>query len=192
MWWAIPWLRYTNVLLYPLTRFGIRCSKLYCDSCSNTYSKGSARLSIAIALTSGVLDLEWWMKVFWIGKRHILMLLMSNVCIKRNCQEMQKECPGWGSNSRPSDCSCLCDYETDALPTALPRHMIGGGKVNLSNSVTLQTTELCRAVQSFLGPMQDVCLKAFHLTYFWLTHFMSNFRPCNRSLRGLMDKASAS
>ena len=24
-------------------------------------------------------------------------------------------CPGWGSNSRPSD------YETDALPTALPR-----------------------------------------------------------------------
>ena len=27
----------------------------------------------------------------------------------------QKACPGWGSNSRPSD------YETDALPTALPR-----------------------------------------------------------------------
>ena len=26
-----------------------------------------------------------------------------------------KVCPGWGSNSRPSD------YETDALPTALPR-----------------------------------------------------------------------
>ena len=27
----------------------------------------------------------------------------------------KKRCPGWGSNSRPSD------YETDALPTALPR-----------------------------------------------------------------------
>ena len=27
----------------------------------------------------------------------------------------KKICPGWGSNSRPSD------YETDALPTALPR-----------------------------------------------------------------------
>ena len=27
----------------------------------------------------------------------------------------QNRCPGWGSNSRPSD------YETDALPTALPR-----------------------------------------------------------------------
>ena len=26
-------------------------------------------------------------------------------------------CPGWGSNSRPSD------YETDALPTALPRQL---------------------------------------------------------------------
>ena len=103
-----------------------------------------------------------------------------------------KECPGWGSNSRPSDCSCLCDYETDALPTALPRHMIGGGIVNLSNSVKLWTTELCRAVQSFLGPMQDVCLKGFHLTYFCLTDFMSNSRPFSRSLRGLMDKASAS
>ena len=30
----------------------------------------------------------------------------------------QNECPGWGSNSRPSD------YETDALPTALPRQMM--------------------------------------------------------------------
>ena len=29
----------------------------------------------------------------------------------------QNRCPGWGSNSRPSD------YETDALPTALPRQM---------------------------------------------------------------------
>ena len=28
----------------------------------------------------------------------------------------KRSCPGWGSNSRPSD------YETDALPTALPRH----------------------------------------------------------------------
>ena len=27
----------------------------------------------------------------------------------------KRSCPGWGSNSRPSD------YETDALPTALPR-----------------------------------------------------------------------
>ena len=31
-------------------------------------------------------------------------------------------CPGWGSNSRPSDFSVvILDYETDALPTALPR-----------------------------------------------------------------------
>ena len=33
-------------------------------------------------------------------------------------------CPGWGSNSRPSDiseCAGYSDYETDALPTALPR-----------------------------------------------------------------------
>ena len=31
-------------------------------------------------------------------------------------------CPGWGSNSRPSDFSLVnLDYETDALPTALPR-----------------------------------------------------------------------
>ena len=44
-----------------------------------------------------------------------------------------KECPGWGSNSRPSDCSCLCDYETDALPTALPRHMAVGTKLILSS-----------------------------------------------------------
>ena len=29
-----------------------------------------------------------------------------------------KVCPGWGSNSRPSD------YETDALPTALPRLLL--------------------------------------------------------------------
>ena len=29
--------------------------------------------------------------------------------------KMKNKCPGWGSNSRPSD------YETDALPTALPR-----------------------------------------------------------------------
>ena len=35
----------------------------------------------------------------------------------------KKECPRWGSNSRPSDCSAFrtLDYETDALPTALPR-----------------------------------------------------------------------
>ena len=30
-------------------------------------------------------------------------------------KKRKKICPGWGSNSRPSD------YETDALPTALPR-----------------------------------------------------------------------
>ena len=30
-------------------------------------------------------------------------------------QHAKTVCPGWGSNSRPSD------YETDALPTALPR-----------------------------------------------------------------------
>ncbi len=31
----------------------------------------------------------------------------------------RSNCPGWGSNSRPSD------YETDALPTALPRRGVG-------------------------------------------------------------------
>ena len=35
----------------------------------------------------------------------------------------KSQCPRWGSNSRPSDCSvrCTVDYETDALPTALRR-----------------------------------------------------------------------
>ena len=51
--------------------------------------------------------------------------------IRGNLEKLQKECPGWGSNSRPSDCSCLCDYETDALPTALPRHMADGTKLIL-------------------------------------------------------------
>ena len=31
--------------------------------------------------------------------------------------KLEKYCPEWGSNSRPSD------YETDALPTALSRHL---------------------------------------------------------------------
>ena len=60
----------------------------------------------------------------------------------------------------------VCDYETDALPTALPRHMVDGGKVNLSNSVTDWPAIAERAVQSSLRPMQVVCLKGFHLTYF--------------------------
>ena len=34
-----------------------------------------------------------------------------------------KQCPEWGSNSRPSDRSDYFDYETDALPTALSRHI---------------------------------------------------------------------
>ena len=34
------------------------------------------------------------------------------------CLKTKSICPGWGSNSRPSD------YETDALPTALPRHIV--------------------------------------------------------------------
>ena len=37
-------------------------------------------------------------------------------------------CPGWGSNSRPSDFSLVnLDYETDALPTALPRPLQSWG-----------------------------------------------------------------
>ena len=37
-------------------------------------------------------------------------------------------CPGWGSNSRPSDFSVvILDYETDALPTALPRPLDNHG-----------------------------------------------------------------
>ena len=42
----------------------------------------------------------------------------------------KRVCPGWGSNSRPSD------YETDALPTALPR--LGsetGSEQNWNNSI---------------------------------------------------------
>ena len=34
---------------------------------------------------------------------------------KKMGEQLKMICPGWGSNSRPSD------YETDALPTALPR-----------------------------------------------------------------------
>ena len=36
--------------------------------------------------------------------------------------QRKKICPEWGSNSRPSDCSAI-DYETDALPTVLSRHV---------------------------------------------------------------------
>ena len=42
-------------------------------------------------------------------------LLFSHSSLLVEPKGKQKECPGWGSNSRPSD------YETDALPTALPR-----------------------------------------------------------------------
>ena len=38
---------------------------------------------------------------------------------KENHEKPKCLCPGWGSNSRPSD------YETDALPTALRRHCAG-------------------------------------------------------------------
>jgi hypothetical protein len=48
----------------------------------------------------------------WIGEFVVSIIdVRHNNCRKKN----QKECPRWGSNSRPSD------YETDALPTALRR-----------------------------------------------------------------------
>ena len=36
--------------------------------------------------------------------------------------QRKKICPEWGSNSQPADRSAI-DYETDALPTALSRHV---------------------------------------------------------------------
>ena len=107
-----------------------------------------------------------------------------------------KECPGWGSNSRPSDCSCLCDYETDALPTALPRHMAAGAKVT-SSSYAGNTYQIDgKAAKACIGLQQnlyDIALP-FDLLLFNLTFlsFVPNFAPPGRSLRGLMDKASAS
>ena len=44
------------------------------------------------------------------------MLVTKPYLFYKSVDSHQKICPGWGSNSRPSD------YETDALPTALPRH----------------------------------------------------------------------
>ena len=44
------------------------------------------------------------------------MFILWNTTRERK-KSKKKECPGWGSNSRPSD------YETDALPTALPRRV---------------------------------------------------------------------
>ena len=43
----------------------------------------------------------------------------------------KNQCPEWGSNSRPSDFFSDCDYETDALPTALSRHMLTHGNITL-------------------------------------------------------------
>jgi hypothetical protein len=107
-----------------------------------------------------------------------------------------KECPGWGSNSRPSDCSCLCDYETDALPTALPRHMAAGAKVSWW-SYAVETYQIDgKAAKACIGLHQNVYDSAlpFDLLLFNETFlsFVANFAPPCRSLRGLMDKASAS
>ena len=48
--------------------------------------------------------------------QHVLCVLCWQCGNMLKIFSQQKACPGWGSNSRPSD------YETDALPTALPRH----------------------------------------------------------------------
>ena len=49
-------------------------------------------------------------------------------------KKQKKECPLWGSNSRPSD------YETDALPTALRRPTQPGVCHGLSRKTQLKTT----------------------------------------------------
>ena len=75
----------------------------------------------AIHYTSRVWTNKWW--IFCNVVKIVVKLEAANECwpyyktvftalIK---WQNQKVCPGWGSNSRPSD------YETDALPTALPR-----------------------------------------------------------------------
>ena len=75
----------------------------------------------AIHYTSRVWTDKWW--IFCNVVKIVVKLEAANECwpyyktvftalIK---WQNQKVCPGWGSNSRPSD------YETDALPTALPR-----------------------------------------------------------------------
>ena len=56
------------------------------------------------------------MKCHWTTK-------CANFDCSRGRKISKRVCPGWGSNSRPSDFSdiVILDYETDALPTALPR-----------------------------------------------------------------------
>ena len=45
----------------------------------------------------------------------------------------QNSCSGWGSNSRPSD------YETDALPTALPRLQVKKVKIRKLDNISCET-----------------------------------------------------
>ena len=58
----------------------------------------------------------WFVSLMWMLHVHC------NIILHRCGITVKITCPGWGSNSRPSDFSLVnLDYETDALPTALPR-----------------------------------------------------------------------
>ena len=117
-----------------------RKEKAYDTKYSQTVSHSSTNLA-QCCLTS-VIGRELVFST-WCGRRHemwVKMTCWTSLSVQTQPttgafsmnSANEKFCPGWGSNSRPSD------YETDALPTALPRHCAWPGYQTCPD-----TTDLC-------------------------------------------------
>ena len=119
--WNSLWLKATGCMWF----YGVMVSTLDFESSDPSSNLGRTCLSVLIWKSHLIQNEQIHVQIsacyVFVNTSRIIIFF----CCKRawSGTALKKYCPRWGSNSRPSDGSS-CDYETDALPTALQRQVM--------------------------------------------------------------------